>query len=423
MSKVKRVERHFIKANHKFYSECGRLALASKNLFNYAQYNCRQSFIYGYDLPSLSQLNTLLKDTPQYQALPAKVSQLVLKQVCDAWQSYFKSLQEYKISPSKFTGKPKNPGYALERNLVKFNYQALSKTEFQKNRLLKPSKTNIFIGVSANINFDDINEVRIVPKVGGYVIEVVYDVTEFINPRESGIVAAIDLGLDNLATVAFNQAGLQPIIINGKPLKAVNQFWNKRRSLLQSLLITGIVKSQQLDNLTCYRNNYVDNYLHQSTKKLVTEFVRLGVSKVAIGNNKGWKFQSNMGKKSNQKFVQIPHQRFIEILTYKCQNLGITVIVSEESYTSKASYLDWDNIPTYNPNCTEKHIFSGKRIARSWYKSADGILIHADVNGALNIGRKVFPMDFVRRDRGCLVVHPRRITPVSVPVRETIGVA
>lgn len=138
----------------------------------------------------------------------------------------------------------------------------------------------------------------------------------------------------------------------------------------------------------------------------MSEFLALGVTKVAIGKNTQWKTSINLGKQTNQKFVQVPHARFIEILTYKLNDVGIEVVVGEESYTSKASFLDWDTIPTYTPGRTEKPVFSGKRVHRSWYVASDGSKIHADVNGAFNIGRKVISksfaclQDIVLRDRG-----------------------
>ena len=332
---------------------------------------------------------------------------------------YFKALEVWKEEPQKFTGKPKIPGYAENRNLVKYNNQAYSRRELKKRKLVNPSITNIWVSAHPAITVDNLCEIRLVPLVGCYVIEIVYEVEETRITQQSEIVAAIDLGLDNLATVAFNVPQLQPFIINGKPLKAVNQWWNKQKACLQSLLPEGQHSSKRIEAITRKRNCYVEHYLHNASKTLVTELLRLGVSKVAIGKNQDWKRNVNLGRVNNQKFVQIPYNKFIDLLTYKMKAVGIEVVVSEESYTSKASFLDWDSIPTYDPEATEQPKFSGKRVKRAWYKAADGTLIHADVNGAYNIGRKVVPTAFahlksiVQRDRGWPVVQPRRITPVS----------
>jgi IS605 OrfB family transposase len=422
-------ERHVIKPSHKFYSECDQLCLKSKNLFNIVQYSVRQSFFYGHSVPTHAQLNKHYKSSEHYTALPAKVAQLVIKQISDSWKAYFEADSKYKVDPSKFTGRPKPPSYAHKRNLVKYNYQAISKTKFKKTRKVNPSKTNIFIGVSARRHFDSIQELRIVPRIGCYIIELVYNVSDEIKAQTSDITAAIDLGLDNLATVVFNKPELQPFIINGKPLKSVNQLWNKQNAHGRRLLPFGHKTSKKLEYITRNRNNYVDTYIHTSTKVIIDECLKVGVSKLIIGKNDDWKRHVNLGKVNNQKFVQIPYKKFVDRLTYKLKNVGIEVIKSEESYTSIASFLDWDIIPTYNPNVKAKYNFSGKRIKRAWYKSATGALIHADVNAAFNIGRKVVPNDFalleqlVRKDRGCLVVHPRRITPISKRVHAEVGVA
>ena len=277
----------------------------------------------------------------------------------------------------------------------------------------------IVLPVKPGLKLEDLCEVRIVPKTGCFVIEIVYEEhlhTQSLCSSTSELAAAIDIGLDNLATIVFNNPTIHPVAVNGKPLKSVNQYYNKQVAKYRSLIKTGT--SRRIQNMIRNRNNFVDSYLHQCTRIICNEFFTLGVSQVAIGKNDQWKTAINLGKKTNQKFVQVPHAKFIEILSYKLEQLGIKVIVGEESYTSKASFLDWDIIPTYTPGQKEKPSFSGHRVKRSWYTASDGSLIHADVNGAFNIGRKVIPTSFygfksmLARDRGCLVVHPRRITPV-----------
>ncbi len=184
----------------------------------------------------------------------------------------------------------------------------------------------------------------------------------------------------------------------------------------------------RITNIVRNRNNFVDSYLHQSTKMIVDEFLSLGVTHVSIGKNQQWKTHLNLGKRTNQNFTQIPHTKFIEMLTYKLERVGITVKVTEESYTSRASFISWDIIPTYEPHTKVKHVFSGRRIQRAWYVSKSGFKIHADVNAGYNIGRKSNPEGFdclksILRDRGCLVVHPRRITPLFRRERAKSGVA
>ena len=202
------VEQHQIKPNHLWFEYCEQTCLASKNLFNTAQYSNRQSFFYGYGSISQAVMDKLFRDNENYQVLPAKVSQLVLKQVQDAWQSYFKAIKAWKLDHSKFTGRPKAPAYIEAgekgRNLVKFNIQAISKTQFKKG-LLVPSLSPISIPVKPGLEYENLVEVRIVPRVGCYVIEVVYDDGIQANSSlQPGIAASIDIGIDNLAMITFS---------------------------------------------------------------------------------------------------------------------------------------------------------------------------------------------------------------------------
>ncbi|BAZ50769.1 hypothetical protein NIES4103_33860 [Nostoc sp. NIES-4103] len=415
---MKQVEKHIIKKEHSYFDYCAEITAVSKRLYNTAQFTQRQGFFYGWGTQSQAKLDIMLKENEHYKALPAKVAQLVLKQNADAWSAYYEALKAYKQSVEKFTGKPKPPNYIKgENNLIKFNNQAVGKGEFKKGWIV-PSMSPIKIPVKPGLKFEDLCEVRIIPKTGCFVIEVVYSVAEHgeffcsLNPQ---LAAAIDIGLDNLATIVFNEPTIRPIAVNGKPLKSVNQFYNKQVAKYRGFIKVG--SSRRIANIVRNRNNFVDSYLHQSTKMIVDEFLRLGVTHVSIGKNQQWKTHLNLGKRTNQNFIHIPHARFIEMLIYKLYRVGITVVVGEESYTSKASFIDWDIIPTFDRNTKIKHTFSGLRVARATYVSAYGFKIHADVNGAFNIGRKCNPDGFdclksILRDRGCLVVHPRRITPL-----------
>jgi len=412
------VEQHQITNGHEWWSYCETACFASKNLYNAAQYTQRQGFFYGHGIQSQAKLDKMFQSDEAYKSLPAKVSQLVLKQNVDAWAAYFEAIEAYKLNPSKFTGKPKPPGYietgSKGRNILKFNTQAIGKKEFKKG-LIAPSMSPIRIPVKPGLTFDQLVEIRIVPKTACYVVEIVYD--DGLQPwklDQTGLAAAIDIGLDNLATIVFSDPTIQPIAVNGKPLKAENQWFNKEVARLRSQI--GFGSSRKIQNITRNRNNFVHSYLHQATKMIVDELVRIGVTHVAIGKNPQWKTAINIGGKNNQQFVQIPHAKFINMLTQKLERVGITVTVDEESYTSQASFLDWDTIPTWTPGSTRKYSFSGKRIATKKYHSKNGT-INADVNGALNIGRKVIPNYFdllrliVERNSGCVVAHPRRISP------------
>lgn len=427
---MRQVEKHVIKKGHEWFDYCTDITTISRQLYNTAQFTQRQGFFSGWGTQTQGSLDTLFKQNENYKALPAKVAQLVLKQNADAWIAYYKALSAYKLDSSKFTGRPKPPSYVDDRNLIKFNNQAIGKREFSKGSVV-PSMSPIRIPVKPGLKFEYVCEVRIIPKTGCYIIEVVYEIPETSNYNcrlNPGLNAAIDIGLDNLATIVFNDLAIQPIIVNGKPLKSANQFYNKQVGKFRGFLPNAKGSSWRIANIVRNRNQFVDSYLHQSTKMIVDEFVSLGVTHVSIGKNEQWKTRLNLGQRTNQNFTQIPHAKFTLMLTHKLERVGITVKVGEESYTSKASFIDWDIIPTYDRNNKVKHFFSGRRVKRAWYVSKNGLKIHADVNAGYNIGRKSNPEGFdtlksILRDRGCQVVHPRRITPLFKRVHAESRVA
>jgi len=241
-----------------------------------------------------------------------------------------------------------------------------------------------------------INQVRIIPHLNSYKIEVVYTYQEKL-PVEEGIISACDLGLNNLATVGFSD-GSTPFVINGKPLKSINQFYHKLISHYKSKLKDGKKTSKKIKKIAHRRNNKVNDYLHKASRELVNQLVSKNVKTFIIGHNNGWKQEINLGDKTNQNFVYIPHSRFIEMLKYKCQMEGIVVVVREESYTSKCSFLDLEPICKH-----EKYL--GKRIKRGLFKASSGRLINADVNGMYNIMRKEAPNVFDNGVEG-VAVHP-----------------
>lgn len=432
-----KVEQHQIKPGHLCWDYCVATSIASANLFNAANDLTWISWNYGHGFLSQPTLDKQLKGSLAYGCLPAKVSQLVLQQVADGWSSWLKALNAWKLDPSKFKGKPKPPGHIDGGNLVKFNDQAVSQVAW-KQGFIQPSMSPISVSVKPGLTLStqktkkkpafkgNFVEVRLVPKTGCFNVEIVYDdgLEDWRIP-DKGLGASIDIGLDNLAMITLSDPKVQPIAINGKPLKSINQWANKQNAKYRSLLAAGQDTSNRLQSIWRKRNNQVSDFLHKATKRVVDELDDIGVTCVAIGKNIGWKDSINIGRKNNQKFGTVPHAKFIDMLTRKLEAVGITVKVDEESYTSKASFLDWDSIPTWQPGKAEKHRFSGKRIKTKSYRAKDGSLINADVNGSFNIGRKVIPNYFgemlksiVEQDRGSVVAFPRRINLKSTPQRE-----
>ena len=391
-------ETHQIRPNHKLYSICDELCFKSKNLYNAALFEFRQSY-FDKELDTLTwqNINRIFNQSNQfdYRELPSKVSNTVLKKLGNNISSFWSLVKK-----SDYNKKVRLPKYLHKtdgRFIVEFNKQTFSnKRDDENNLIICKSSLDLRIPTKA----EKPQQVRIIPKVGCYLIEVVYEIKEN-KIKQNQRVAAIDLGLNNLATVVTND-GDNPILISGKKIKSINQYYNKMTSKQKSLLPNNIFTSKSLDRLWLKRNNKISYEIHKITKFLANYFDERDISKVIIGNNTGWKNGINLGKRNNQNFVNIPYSKFINQLTYKCQLLGITVITREESYTSKASFLDYDEIPNYEDETKPK--FSGKRIKRGLYRSTTR-KINADVNGAYNIMVKENP-NYIISNREQLGFNP-----------------
>jgi putative transposase len=254
-----------------------------------------------------------------------------------------------------------------------------------------------------------LDQVRIVPEGDHYVVEVVYQRAATPAPVDPSLFVAADLGVNVLAALTSNKSGFTPRLVNGRPVKAVNQLYNKQRAgLQQQLAQANRFTSRHLDRLTTKRNRRVLHYLHAASRRIIELLVTEGIGTLIIGKNLLWKQGVELGRVANQNFVQIPHARFIELLTYKAELVGIRVILTEESYTSQASFLDGDSLPTYDPARTEPVHFSGRRDGR-WYRASGNRLIHSDVNGSFNIARKVVPTAFDGLGIGVAAVRPRQL--------------
>jgi len=296
--------------------------------------------------------------------------------------------------------------------MLVYTIQAMSRgKKGLKRGIIKPS----MLAIEVQTKHKHIDQVRIVPRKGFYVVEVVYEKEVKQAPVNPAYYAGVDIGMNNLVALTSNKPHFQAIIVNGRPVKSINQFYNKRKAELQKQLgHTGTTK--RMERMTNKRNRRIDQYMHTVSHRIVDVLVQEGIGVVCIGKNDAWKQEANMGKRTNQNFVQIPHARFIAMLTYKAELVGITVKITEESYTSKSSLLDLDPLPVRN-NGDEKHTFSGKRVKRGLYRASNGREINADINGAGNIIRKVAPDAFQRAEGvedgkgmlASLVVHPVRI--------------
>lgn len=408
-------ERHIIKSNHSLHKELDAVSFLSKNLYNKANYIIRQEFIKTSKEKEEGKIknaiwiryNKLQKDLQNgkdvdYKMLPAKVSQHVLQQLDKNWKSFFASIRDWKKNPSNYTGRPKLPKYKHKtngRNILCYTIQAISKVELRKGLVALSGTT---ISVKTKLNAADIKQVRVVPKIGHYIIEIIYNKNQRKNENiDKQKIAGADLGLNNLAAVTSNQK-VQPLLINGRPLKSINQYYNKKKAKLQSFVANK--SSNRLVKLTNKRNRKVEDYLHKSSYQIVRHLEDNGIGIFIIGKNKQWKTDINIGKVNNQAFVNIPHARFIEMLQYKCELVGIEVMITEESYTSKCSFLDVEEMKHQ-----EKYL--GLRRHRGLFISKEKVKINADCNGSGNIIRKVIPTAFNGNGIQGVVVSPKLVNP------------
>lgn len=380
---MKLVEKHIIKKNHKYYNELDNVCFLSKNLYNSTLYIIRQHYFETHEYMNYYAVNKLFTESGQtdYCALPRKVGKLVQQLVDKNFKSFFSLLKLAKSG--KYNKSAKIPKYLDKvngRQVVTYTQQAIS---LKHNNYVKLSGTNVKI----KTNKKNIKFVRVVPKNGYIVVEVGYELEEIFNLSNNNRYASIDLGINNLATTTSNVCN--PIIVSGKPLKSINQYYNKQVAYYKSILskINNQHTSNRLESLGRIRNNKIDDYMHKASNFIVNHLVSNNINTLIIGYNKGWKQDINMKNTNNQNFVQIPFLKFVQMIEYKCQLNGISAIRQEESYTSKCSFIHRDYIPTYG---ADDELFnpSGRRVYRGLYKNFNGVYINADVNGSYNILRK-----------------------------------
>ena len=378
------VEKHIIKPKHKYYDELDNLCWLSKNLYNSTLYNVRQYYFENKKLLKYQVINKIYVDTnnEDYRALPSKVAKHTQMLVEHNFKSFFELLKlKAKGKYNKPVKIPKYLNKKTGRQVVHYEKGAIS---FKEQGYIKLSKTNIKI--KTNLTKDKVQFVRLVPKNNHIIIEIGYNVIEKEIIQNNNILA-IDIGVNNIASCVTTNG--EKFLINGKPLKYINHNYNKRIADIQSKLklTHNKNKSRYKSNITNKRNNRINDYLHKITTYIVNQAVSNHIGTIVVGYNKEWKQEINIGSKNNQNFVSIPFRKILNILKYKLEDNGIEYKEQEESYTSKASYLDNDNIPIYKEE-TKEIKFSGKRIKRGIFKSKQGKIINADLNGALNILKK-----------------------------------
>lgn len=361
----------------------------SKNLYNYANYILRQNMVAGnWELHNFYRLRQHLRyledeGNPWGRQATTHHAAATLQILINNWNAYFSALKSFAKFPEKFKERPKPPGY-LKKNgefVLSLDGSRIS----HKNGIIKFSKALNGLVVPFN-KAEKIQQVRIIPKTNHYIIEVVYRIEVPDKKPDNSRYLSIDLGVSNFATIISNVEGFKPLVMNGKGLQAINQYYNKQIAHYKEVTerVNGSKWSNRLSQITDKRNARINDQLHKMSRYIINAAKNWNISQIVIGYNPEWKQNVNIGKVNNQKFVQLPYLRFIHKLMYKGDNEGIDVICHEESYTSKTSFIDGEY-----PQQREQ--YAGKRVKRGLFKSADGTLINADVNGAYQILKKVSP--------------------------------
>ena len=423
---VKRVVKFNIKKNHVDYNYIKQQLIESKEIYNYANYIIRQIFFkksknhkfsldFVDEYPELKDLFTqYIEEDKQFTSLfnkiirkfaklkefsvNTKIVHSIIRKLNSDWDSYWALFNL--VKNNQYDKSINIPKYKKQYNLVEYNNQVLSKKKLKRGFIgTDKMKSGFNLPKQNNLNCKSF---RIFHKNNNFVCELICEKEIDDQTVSTGKAASIDLGLENLFTVAFNY-NKKGISFKGTKLKAINQYFNKETSKLQSLLPKNEYSSKRILHLFYKREEQLRNVIGFYSNRLMDLLVNEGISTLVIGHNKNWKDKINIGKVNNQNFVSIPFSKIINIIRYKLEDHGIKCIEQEESYTSKASFLDNDSIPTFNEDENQKHTFSGKRITRNLYKTKNNQIIDADLNGALNIMKKanvktLTPLNYLKFD-------------------------
>lgn len=356
---------------------------------------------------------------PCYSAIVSHVAQQAVKKTCQSWMGYFKSLKDWRIHPEKYKAKPNIPGYIREKNATAhFTNQVAVPVIVDGMFALNLAKYGLLSVCPAVLIAGDFVKLEVRPRYGSYRLLVTCDdnAKKLIVPKKPKRIAGIDPGMNNFATVVTN-TGMAPFFVDGRWIKSQNQWFNKKKSRLISALTSGTDSthsekhSKRLNALSRRREDTFDDFFYKTAHHIFRKLRDENIEVVVIGHNNGQKQGIGLNHETNQNFVSIPFTRFISIMGVVGAKYGIPVIVREESYTSKASCLDNDGIPTYSAKRdTSDDVFSGNRVKRGMYVSRDGCVLNADVNAAANIIRKQYPCAFENTDMSYLYRTVEKVT-------------
>ena len=393
---VKQQVKHLSKED---YLSIKELCHFAKNLTNEAIYNVRQYYFTEGEFLKYEKNYTLLKNSPNYRALNSNMAQQILKEVDGSFRSFFRLLKLSKQGKCAFRD-CKLPHY-----LPKDGYTTLviGFVRLSGNKLILPfsnsfKKTHkpIQITIPPVLLDKKVKEIRIIPKANArfFEIQYIYEAECIQRDLNTNHALALDLGISNLVTAVSSNG--RSFIIDGRKLKSINQWFNKENARLQSIKDKqhfGRKTTNRQKAIARDRNNKVNDYMNKAARKVIDYCITNDIGTLVVGYNETFQRNSHIGKQNNQNFVNIPYGQLRDKLEYLCELNGIAFVKQEESYTSKSSFWDKDDIPVYNADNPGDYIFSGNRIHRGLYKTASGKTINADVNGALNIMRKSSVVD------------------------------
>lgn len=388
---VKQQVKHLSKKDYKAIKSLCHIA---KSLANEAIYNVRQYYFNEGEFLNYEKNYSLLKNSVNYKMLNSNMAQQIIKEVDGSFKSFFGLLKLAKKGKYSFKDcklphyLPKDGFTTLVIGFVRLNGNKLIlpfSNSFRKNH------DNVEITIPPILKDKRMKEIRIIPKSKARFFEIQYTYEKDIIQRNLNTdnVLALDLGINNLVTAVSTEG--KTFIIDGRKLKSINQWFNKENARLQSIKDKqkyGDKPTERQKNIARNRNNKVNDYMNKTARIIINYCINNNIGILVCGYNETFQRNSNIGKENNQNFVNIPYGKLRSKLEYLCELNSIQFVKQEESYTSKASFWDNDEIPVYNCDNPKEYKFSGSRVYRGLYKTKTGKKFNADVNGALNILKK-----------------------------------
>lgn len=392
-----RVESHCFDKNTHNYRVFMQMSEDAKFIYNAAQFRVRQRFLKYSKYTNYNEIDHYFKnayanrESMLYRKLGVQIAQQIYRMLDDEWSSFFAAIKSYHLNPSKFTGRPKLPSYSTSDHKTFVISNQSFKVKDNTICFLKPNKSSAYWvhlkpdPIKIKSRFKKIKQLRIVPKGSHIKVEIVYEVDNVDLLEDNGRMMSIDPGMNNLLTCVSSVNGFRPVIYSGKPIKSVNQYYNKKLARLSSVAkkSNNRYTTKRIDKLTLKRTRKITQYMHEVSKSVIATALNHGITTIVIGNGStNSKRSIELGKRTNQNFVSIPFSILINQLRYKSENVGIRFIEVEESYTSGTSFLD-------NETPTRENYDKTRRVSRGLFVSNDGTKINADVNGAYQIMKKV----------------------------------